>query len=155
LAYNKFGELVLPEGWRSHYSNNGAPYVHTDGRTTYQRPGKPEGVIALADAIRDNWALTKLDMSQNALEGAAAGKAIGDMLTDNVTLKDLNLGMCSIDSDAVQGISTGLAGNGALVSLDLSENHLEADGAKVVAKAIKVTSCAIAIILAPCLCISI
>jgi hypothetical protein len=68
--------------------------------------------------------MTKLDMSENDFEGAAAGKAIGDMLTGNGTLKDLNLSSCYIDAYAAQGISTGLAANEALSKLDLRQNDL-------------------------------
>ena len=32
-------------------------------------PGKPEGAIALADGIKNNWALTSLNLSNNALCG--------------------------------------------------------------------------------------
>jgi hypothetical protein len=38
---------------------------------------------------------------------------------------------------------------GALTSLNLSSNHLQVEGATSVADAIKVTKCAIAVILAP------
>jgi hypothetical protein len=41
---------------------------------------------------------------------------------------------------------------GALTSLDLSSNKLQARGAKIVAEAIKVTNCAIAVVLAPVSC---
>jgi hypothetical protein len=43
---------------------------------------------------------------------------------------------------------------GALMSLNLSSNYLGAKGAKSVAEAIKVTSCALAIILVPFSCLS-
>jgi Ran GTPase-activating protein (RanGAP) involved in mRNA processing and transport len=68
--------------------------------------------------------MTKLDMSDNDFKGAAAGNAIGDMLSGNSTLKDLDLSGCRIDSDAAQGISKGVAGNGAMASLNLSSNNL-------------------------------
>jgi hypothetical protein len=68
--------------------------------------------------------MTKLDMSKNRFEGAEAGNAIGDMLTANSTLKDLNLSSCYIDAYAAQGISTGLAGSGGLKSLNISDNNL-------------------------------
>jgi hypothetical protein len=42
--------------------------------------------------------------------------------------------------------------NRALTSLNLSLNDLRAEGAKIVAEAIKVTNCAIAIILTPFAC---
>jgi hypothetical protein len=37
----------------------------------------------------------------------------------------------------------------ALTSLNLSANNLKAEGAKIVAEGIKVTKCAIAVVLAP------
>jgi hypothetical protein len=91
--------------------------------------------------------MMKLDMSRNNFKGAAAGKSIGDMLTGNSTLKDLNLSKCNIDSDAAQGISTGLAGNRVLTSLNLSSNSLKVEGTKIIAEAVKVTKCAIAVVL--------
>ena len=68
--------------------------------------------------------MTKLDMSENVFEGAAAGKAIGGMLTGNSTLKDLDLSGCRIDSGAAKGTSKGLARNGALSVLSLKNNAL-------------------------------
>jgi hypothetical protein len=43
---------------------------------------------------------------------------------------------------------------GALTSLNLSSNNLRVEGAKIIAEVIKVTSCAIAIILLPFSCLS-
>ena len=68
LARNNLGELVLPKGWtdnrRTGYQS-GAQFTHADGRKQPAHPGKPEGVIALANAIPDMGALTKLDISRN------------------------------------------------------------------------------------------
>jgi hypothetical protein len=38
---------------------------------------------------------------------------------------------------------------GAMTSLNLASNYLRADGAKIIAEAIKVMKCAIAVVLAP------
>jgi hypothetical protein len=82
------------------------------------------GVVAVTGAFKDIGAITKLDMSVNYFKGAAAGKAIGDMLTGNSTLKDLHLSSCYIDASAAQEMSTSLAGNEALSKLDLRSNAL-------------------------------
>ena len=97
LANNSLGELVLSEGWTKTRHDRLSPVVfkHTDGREQKDKPGKPEGIIAIANAIPNM---------------------------------------------------------GALTSLNLSSNNLEAKGAKIVAEAIKVTNCAIAAILAPFSC---
>jgi hypothetical protein len=69
LASNSLGEMVLPEGWtaQTKYDWGGeiVGYTHADGRKQNQHPGKPEGIIAIANAIPDMGALTKLDISRN------------------------------------------------------------------------------------------
>jgi hypothetical protein len=69
LASNNLGNLVLPQGWsrdwKADYSAK--EYTHTDGSKQDQHPGKPEGIIALANAIPDMRALTSLDVSKNNL----------------------------------------------------------------------------------------
>jgi hypothetical protein len=67
LAKNNLGELVLPEGWTEDVNCNTYElvYNHTDGREQKDKPGKPEGIIAIANAIPDMGALAKLDISNN------------------------------------------------------------------------------------------
>jgi prophage DNA circulation protein len=84
----------------------------------------------LAVGISNNGAMTKLDMSENDFKGAAAGKAIGDMLDGTSTLTDLNLSSCYIDAYAAQGISTGLAGNEAILSVNLLKNDTGVEQAR-------------------------
>jgi hypothetical protein len=100
-------------------------------------------------------------MRQNNIHGAEAGKAFANMLAQNSVLKDLDLssqkvGKYGDDLDAAfaKEFAVGICDNGALTSLNLSSNELWDEGAKIVAEAIKVTNCAIAIILAPFLCLS-
>ena len=50
----------------------------------------PEGAIAIA-LLSPPWALAKLIMRQNGLLTKAAGKALGDMLMANTTLKELDI----------------------------------------------------------------
>jgi hypothetical protein len=49
-------------------------------------------------------------------------------------------------------IANDISDMGALTTLNLSSNYLEAEGAKIVAEAIEVTTCAFAVVLAPFSC---
>jgi hypothetical protein len=73
LAANNLGELVLPEGWSKEDDWGDITYKHADGREQKEDPGsKPEGIIALANAIPNMGAMTSLNLSNNDLgpEGA-------------------------------------------------------------------------------------
>jgi hypothetical protein len=71
LAENNVGELVLPEGWTEHYDEDEEEevYTHTDGREQTDKPGKPEGIIAIANAIPDMRVMMRLDLSSNVIGG--------------------------------------------------------------------------------------
>jgi Ran GTPase-activating protein (RanGAP) involved in mRNA processing and transport len=84
------------------------------------------GVIALADAIPDMGALTRLDISKNKLfhdDGAPAGKALGDMLAVNSTLQELDVSdnaewqHSTGGSSFAQALSIGISDNGTLTTL--------------------------------------
>jgi hypothetical protein len=66
LADNILGELVPPEGWTK--TGDGIfkriVFKHADGREQHQDPGsKPEGIIAIANAIPDMGALSTFTFS--------------------------------------------------------------------------------------------
>lgn len=88
------------------------------------------GVIAVADAIKANGALVNLNLSNNRIEGAEAGKALADALTANTVLKELDLSggeyddEQTIDAAFAKEFAIGLGANGALTSLDISGNNL-------------------------------
>jgi hypothetical protein len=69
FASNNLGELVLPDGWsiKDEYMSYQMYREQKSGREQKGRPGKPEGVIALANAIPDMGALTSLDISNNKI----------------------------------------------------------------------------------------
>ena len=71
MSNNNLGQLVAPEGWSNEYSDFSGEWSHTDGRKQQGWPAgsKPQGAIALADAIKNNGALTSLNVSNNALCG--------------------------------------------------------------------------------------
>jgi hypothetical protein len=171
LANNGLGNIVLPEGWTKQLNSErtkcflrGGPsayeYKHIDGTVQGDNPGKPEGVIAIANAIPDMRALTKLNVSDNKMAGKEVGEAFGEMLRTNSVLKELDVSK-NYDCYAIgakdgpgfaHGIAKGLPDNRALTSLNLASNNLKAEGGKIVAEAIKVTNCGIAVVLAPFSC---
>jgi hypothetical protein len=81
---NNLGQLVLPKGWAKEERNTEYQrrkglfsfempplgYQHSDGRHQQVYPGKPDGVICIADAIKDMRAMTSLNLAGNKL-GAA------------------------------------------------------------------------------------
>jgi hypothetical protein len=96
-----------------------------------------------------------LNLTKNGFKGAEAGKALGDAIAANTALKELDISgdeYSRCDVEFVQTLSAGLRDNGAMTSLNLASNNLEAEGAKIVADAIKVTKCIPAIILEPFSC---
>ena len=72
----------------------------------------------------------KLNMSNNWLKGAEAGKALGDALAANTVLQELDLSGGkerrdrTIDAAFAKEFAVGLGVNGALTSLDISSNRL-------------------------------
>jgi hypothetical protein len=74
LASNNIGELVLPRGWSEGWKADlsAKEYTHTDGSKQDQHPGKPEGIIALANAIPDMGAMTSLNLASNNLRAGGA-----------------------------------------------------------------------------------
>jgi hypothetical protein len=75
LAGNNIGEFVPPDGWSVKLGDAAAfGYTHGDGREQREAPegSEPEGAIAIANAIKDMGALTKLDISNNSIEQGEA-----------------------------------------------------------------------------------
>jgi hypothetical protein len=86
----------------------------------------------LAAGIKDNGAMTSLDMSKNGLLTKEGGEILGKMLKTNSVLKDLNVsqsgwGLSGSKQDGpgfAQKLAVGIKDNGALTFLDLSSNSL-------------------------------
>jgi Ran GTPase-activating protein (RanGAP) involved in mRNA processing and transport len=79
-------------------------------------------------------ALSVLSLKDNKLGTKEAGEVLGKMLKGNSVLKELDLSKNWVheldDGDAPgfsKGISKGLAGNGALTSLHVGQNHIPAE----------------------------
>jgi Ran GTPase-activating protein (RanGAP) involved in mRNA processing and transport len=160
LASNNLGELVLPEGWTQGFKADysAMEYTNADGRKQDAHPGKPEGIIAVANAIKDMEALSVLSLKENSLCTKDAGKALAQALAGNTTLRELDVsdnqspagnGSARDGPGFAEELAVGIRDNGAMTSLNLSSNGLGAEGAKHIAEGIKVSKCVVAVIFAP------
>jgi len=87
-------------------------------------------IFGFTQDIGTSGRLVSLDLSKNALLTKEAGAALGGMLKNNTSLKVLNLSGClqsskrtTDESGFASGIESGLAENGVLASLDISNNQ--------------------------------
>jgi hypothetical protein len=135
LAKNSLGELVLPKGWTEDvdYVTFESTYKHTDGREQKDKhPGKPEGIIAIANAIPNMGAISSINLLKNKI-GIGQAEALASMLKEHPTLKSLcgnkgneteldMSGKMNGSEDAIM-LTAEIAGSGALLSLDVSSNN--------------------------------
>jgi hypothetical protein len=146
LASNCLGELVLPEGWteeRKYLKGKWQDvFQDADGTKQSAHPGKPEGIIALANAIPDMGAISSVNILKNGI-GTDQAKNLVDILKEHPTLKSLcgNTGNeTELDMsgkmdgswDAIMLIPE-ITNNVALISLSLASNRLGVEGAKIIA----------------------
>jgi hypothetical protein len=130
LADNGLGALVVPEGWQQ---TDDDEWIYLDGSIVNENPGKPEGIIALANAIPDMRALLVLSLKGNNLR-ADGGKALAEGLKSNEVVTELNiagnyLGLDSrggTDTSGVGALANVIPDMGALTSLNLASNNLGA-----------------------------
>jgi hypothetical protein len=138
LAKNNLGELVLPEGWRREQIKAYGwefGFTHVDGRQQRKKPGNPEGIIVLADAIKDMGALTKLDISENNLH-AGGGKALAAGIKGNQVITELSIAGNALgteseypynsDMSGVTALADAIPDMRALTKLDISSNNIGA-----------------------------
>jgi hypothetical protein len=131
--------IESPVGWMIQPGNVPEQrYKHTDGRMRGRLPegeqlGKPEGVIAVANAIKEMGAVSLVNLLKNGI-GVAQAETLAGILRGHSTLKSLcgNIGneteldMSRQNIGAAGAIMLGpeIAGNRALLSLDISNNKL-------------------------------
>jgi hypothetical protein len=143
LAENNLGERVLPEGWEQ---TDYAEWTHSDGAKVTENPGKPEGVIAIANALPDMRALSSANLLMNDI-GTEQAQALANILKEHATLKSL----CGNKGDETELDMSGkgmrmwdaimlapeIADNGALSVLSLKDNRLATkEGGKALAQAL-------------------
>ena len=113
---------MLPDGWTEDYdSDDEAVYRHTDGREQNEHPGRLEGVIALTDAIKNNGALTSINVLKNKIPVEQA-----QALVEIMRSKDLLTTLCGLSGKEIeldwsnQGLG---AGDAVLIANDI-KTHL-------------------------------
>ena len=103
------------------------------------------GIIALADSIKNNGALTSLNISNNNIGQVEWEDSVDsnhpaefyNRLEDQWYVQ-LPRGAKVGQAPGVVALAGAISTNGALASLNLADNWLQAEGAKHVAEAIKV-----------------
>ena len=93
ISNNRIGWLALPEGWKD-IEHAGKQHFLKPGSSSYSLtppPGaKPEGIIAIANAIPTMGALVKFDISNNSLYEKGA-TTLAAALTGNQIMTELNM----------------------------------------------------------------
>jgi hypothetical protein len=134
LADNSFGEMVeglLPDGWKSKDDDDSAPWLRIeDGHEQDEHPNaKPEGIIAILNAIKDMRDLSSLIFGGDTYSG---GESTGwkDVTPVPATL---DVGMTEADfsnKNLGPGGATIISAwishkdNGALSKLDVRDNRI-------------------------------
>jgi hypothetical protein len=153
ISNNSIGDLVW-DGWRADLGGEAWKFYHSNGKTQDNDPGeklvqgKPEGIIALANAIPDMRALTKFDISNNSF-CAAGAKALTEGLKGNQVMTELNLASNTMgkesgasgakpDMSGIIALADVIPGMWALSVLSLKSNVLlNRESGKVLADALK------------------
>lgn len=91
---------------------------------------------ALAAALRENWALLRLDLSLNSLHEAGAWH-IASALRENCTLVELHLGCNAVGDNGARHLARALRVNASLRALVLDDNGIGEDGAQLLSKALR------------------
>jgi hypothetical protein len=82
-----------------------------------------EQLVDLANALRFNKSLVKLDLSHNGLKSSVV-KFLLDSLLDNVCLSELNLGSNFLDDNFAKDLAVVLENNPVLYKVDISNNPI-------------------------------
>ena len=135
VSANDLGTLASRGGWMKKPS---LQYCSPSGKYQMDKPAgedfKMAGAIAIADAIRNNGALAKLDASSNGL-CALGGTLLAEALTDNHVLQELNLANNSLgmegtgtfskaDMSGIIAIRDAVPTMGALEKLRMAKNRI-------------------------------
>ena len=92
--------------------------------------------VVLADVLKSNTTMTKLDLSRNFV-GDSGAAGLAEALKSNTTLTVLNMSNNDIDDAGTAGLAEALKSNTTLTDLDLSSNAIGAGGPAVLAEALK------------------
>ena len=133
ISASNIGELVLPKGWSFDEFDN--LYYGPDGEEQEEPPEglKPEGVMALADGIKNSGTIMTVNVMANGIGKEQLSK-LQEMMQAHETLVSLcgitddatvaNLSGLGMDPDDAVVLADELPVKGALTSLNVSNNAL-------------------------------
>ncbi len=87
--------------------------------------------MELANSLRFNKSLVKLDLSNNALKSCVV-KFLLDSLLDNVCLTELNLSSNFLEDDFAKDLALVLENNPVLYKVDIANNPIGPVGAQAI-----------------------
>ena len=96
-----------------------------------------QGALILADALRNNNTLQKLDLYNNRVSDSGVSFLVKSLLDSNFTLKILNLGRNGITNEGVRFLAQMFKTNTSLTNLYLQQNDISDDGVRLLANAIE------------------
>jgi hypothetical protein len=137
VSSNNLGQLAPPQGWRAKDGDGQAPWIHADGREVQRgmpEGSKPEGIIAIANAIPDMGALLLLNLANNSLgelvqpEGWSFGwhgDYSGDKFYKHTDGRKLKTGAPGGSKpEGIIAVANAIPDMGALTKLDISSNFI-------------------------------
>ena len=146
ISWTGIGDLLLPKGW-SFAEGDGGLYYGPDGEEQEEPPegSKPEGVMALADGIKNSKTIMTVNVMANKIGKEQLSK-LQEIMQAHRTLVSLcgiaddatvaNLSGLGMDPDDAVVLADELPVKEKMTSLDISANHLKAEGAKHIAAAL-------------------
>jgi hypothetical protein len=144
ISNNNIGEHIWVDGWESHDGEHFKYCRKIDGKYDFANE-LPEGcglvgVTTLANAIRDNGALSKLDASDNSMFGKkdkAGITAWADALKASTSITELNLAKNGINANDTKILAPALSDNAAISSVNVLFNDIGAEQAHALANVLK------------------
>ena len=147
ISANNIGEFVLAEGWTERRTTTEEEqnvygrhvFVHTDGKMQTKNPGsKPEGCIAIADAIPTMKALVKLTFGGDGKYRKDDQWVSYTPVTLENSMTEANFQNKNLGAGGAMIVGAWIKHKGKTLSkLDISDNRISSEGAKALAVALK------------------